>query len=203
MLGMSWQVTLAMALPLCEHSGFICRGDIESRIWDVLDSLTSGVPSERDRRNAAADLDDAVEAFTRASATGASLPVTVTEEKLCGYAGKEDDRGLKSIAQAVEQILKLREEQFTDDSAFDDTRNKVENLISVALDGVDTNIDQVDFLDGADTKTAARIVDAEKRLSRANDNLLAGKFDKAADDVQSAYDVIRDKGNVATCLQFQ
>jgi hypothetical protein len=212
-LGLSLRVAPAQALLLCQDQptppGVTCREDIESKIQDVLTSLITNVPNERDRRGAVADLTGALIAFAQARFLGASTPLSPpdkpTEEDLCSYAGKQDDRGLKAVEKAVKGILKLRMDQFIT-GTFVTTRNKVKDLISVALDAVDTNIDEVDILDGTTPKTAARIVDAEKRLNRANADLLAGKLDKAANGVQSAYDVIRDRANIVGavgCLHFQ
>jgi hypothetical protein len=211
-LGLSLRVAPAQALLLCQDQptppGVTCREDIESKIQDVLTSLITNVPNERDRRGAVADLTGALIAFAQARFLGASTPTADTsEEELCGYAGKQDDRGLKLVARAVTGIVKLRV-KFINAAAFDATRDEVEDLVSVAMDAVVTNIDEVDtlFPDPNPVDEADAIADAEKRLNQANINLLTGKLDKAADSVQRAYDVMRDNGNtggIVGCLHFQ
>jgi hypothetical protein len=190
----------ARALQLCEQvADQTCREDVDAKLDAAIAALISGVPREADRRSAVAELRKAGTQFDLARLEILDADPSLTEEQVCSRAGNQDDRGLKQITRGVTAAEKIAASKFASTAAFNAARAALAALVQSVIDAVGDNADQVFALTGPLTELA----DAAKRLTAAQSNLDAGRLGKAADGGQRAYDVIRDQGNVATCLDNQ
>lgn len=192
--------TPAHALPLCEGvSGQVCREEVVASVSALITSLELDVKAEGDRRAAVKELEQAVREFALAGSEVEHPRTGLTEEQICTRAGKQDDRGLEQIAKGVKAAVKIASSRFTSQAAFAHTRAAIADLASTAIGAVTDNVGEVELAVG----DMPEVADAHERLAKAESNLDAGKLDKAADEAQRAYDVVRDEANVAGCLDNQ
>jgi hypothetical protein len=199
MTSLGW-IQYANALQLCEELiDETCREDVDAKVDAAVSALISGVPQEADRRSAVAELRKANIQFDLARLEVGSPDPSLTEDQVCSRAGNQDDRALKQITRGVVNAEKIAASKFASTAAFMAARAALGALAQSVIDAVGDNADEVLALTGP----SSEITDASKRLFSAQSNLDAGKLGKSADGGQRAYDVIRDQGNVATCLDNQ
>jgi hypothetical protein len=196
----SFLIDPAQGLQLCEEvSDETCREDVDAKIDAAVAALVSSVPVEGDRRSAVNELRKANMQFDLARLEVAAADPSLTEERICSRAGDQDDRALKQITKGVLNAEKIPASKFSSAAGLTAVRTALGALVQVEIDAVSDNADEVEVLTGP----LSEIADARKRLFGAESALAQGKLSKAADGGQRAYDVIRDQGNVVTCLDNQ
>ena len=186
----------ASALPL--NGG--TRDTIVGLVMDVDEALAGTLGKVKDgvalRGHAAASIEAFEEAVEKLQ--NGYLADTSDLAK-CTQSSKEDERGLAEAFRVVRDGSKLKVSQFIGDTEFGNFRLALVTLATVAILAVDTNIFEAEVI-GA---SASKIATARNRIGTASKALLVkGDLAKAADQAQSAYDLISGEANIPpACLE--